>query len=134
MELPDRAEQIGIVVGSALLVALPISLLDSIVDIDIGFWLGVLVILGPGVIVGGLVITDRLPATYTQVWAFSLWSWLLAAIGLGVFGFSPPVPASERPSALGVWIAAVVAGGFLAWLRPIATVRRRFRGPDDQGA
>ena len=134
MELPDRTEQIGIVIGSALMIALPAGQLGSAVGIETGSWPSAVRSLVPGLVVGVLIVTGRLPATYVQVWAFSLVSWILVAVGWSAFGVSYPIPASERPLAVGVLAAAVVVGGLLAWLRPIATVKRRFRGPEDQGA
>jgi hypothetical protein len=125
MELPDRAEQVGIVVGSALVVALPTGHLGSIIGIEIGSWLSVLLFFVPGLVIGGLIVTDRLPATYVQVWAFSLVSWILTAAGWRAFGVQFPIPASERPIALGVWIAAIVVGSLYAWARPVSVAKRR---------
>jgi hypothetical protein len=125
MGLPDRAEQVGIVVGSALLVALPAGHLGSIVGIEIGSWLPTLIFLVPGLVIGGLIVTDRLPATYIQVWAFSLVSWILAAAGWSAFGVQYPIPGSERPIALGVWTAAIVVGALYAWARPVSVAKRR---------
>ena len=135
MNLPDRTEQVGIVVGSALMVALPAGLLGNVagigpwdpdlVGIEIGSEAAALLALLPGLIVGGLIVTDRLPTTYVQVWAFSLVSWLLTAAGWSAFGLSYPIPASERPVAAGVWVAAAVVGVLYARVRPVSVAKRR---------
>lgn len=138
MELSNRAEAIGIVVGSALLVALPAGRLGNATGVEIGSWspelAGVeippwspaLLFLFPGLVVGGLIVTDRLPATYRQVWAFSLVSWILAAVGWSAFGVSNPILASERPLAVAVWAAAIVVGALYARARPVSVAKRRF--------
>ena len=117
MALPDTLERIGIVVGSALLLALPTSAL-SWLTYGVGeapaslapLWLL------PGVLVGLLVATDRLAVSYHQLWKFSLASYLVAVLGpaVGVRSAAGPV------LGVGWWLVAVGVGVLVA--------RARFRG------
>lgn len=124
MTLPDRLEQVGIVVGSVILVMLPASLLGAVIY---GFEpdpLGTLLLwLAPGLVVGLLLVAGRLPVTYHQVWAFSLSSWVLALAFWTTVGLS--IPPADPGLAVALWLVAVVLGGIVAWVRPIRAVRRR---------
>ena len=113
MALPDRLEQLGIVVGSALLLAIPTSVLHSAVEpwLPPGLTAGIWFV--PGLIVGTLVATNRIAVTYHQVWLFSISAWLLSAVGLilvlGVWNLS-----TEAPVALAVWALAFGVAALIA--------------------
>ena len=122
MALPDRFEQAGIVVGSVLLVGLPVSaLVSALYGLSIPPWQAALVWFLPGLVVGVPLAMGRLPVTYHQLWVLTLTSWLLAFGGWTALGLS--LPASDPVLAVGVWLLAVLVGALLAWLRPIATIR-----------
>lgn len=122
MALPDRFEQVGIVVGSVIMVALPantlgVALFGGTPDPWQVWWLL------PGLVVGALLAAGYLPVTYHQVWAFSLSSYVLTFAGWVALGLQAPT--TNRPLALLVWVVAAGLGALVAWLRPIATLRRR---------
>lgn len=121
MNLPDRFEQVGIVVGSVIMVALPASALGiALVGIDPNPWQVVWLL--PGFVVGMLLAAGRLPVTYHQVWAFSLSSYVLTIAGWVALGLqSPP---TNRPLGLLVWAGAIGVGALIAWIRPVASMRR----------
>lgn len=124
MALPDRFEQVGIVVGSVVLLALPTSeLVGALFGFAIDPWFGMLVWLVPGLVIGILLAAGRLPLTYHQLWVFALSSWLLALVAWAAFGLSSPP--TDRPVAVLLWVLAIVVGGLIAWGRPVATLRRQ---------
>ena len=110
MALPDRLEQLGIVVGSALLLAIPTSVLYSAVEpwLPPGLTAGIWFV--PGLIVGTLVATNRIALTYQQVWLFSISAWLLFTIGV-ILVISVWNRPTEAPVSLAVWALAL---GFAA--------------------
>lgn len=124
MALPDRFEQAGIIVGSAILLALPMSELSAaLVGYSIQpFWLSV-ILLVPGVITGLLLVTGHLPISYSQVWAFSLTGWILTYIGWALTGLS--VPPTDQTLGVLIWVVALCLAGVLIWMRPISFVRKR---------
>jgi len=109
MALPDTLERVGVVAGSVLLLALPTSALGSL-----AFGPGAqprffpLLSLVPGLVAGLLVATDRLPATYRQLWQFSLVSWVVAAVGAAALGVG--VPSTGVVAAIGWWLVSVAVG------------------------
>ena len=124
MALPDRFEQVGIVVGSVILVALPASaLVSALYGLTVDPWVAMGLWLLPGLVVGVLLAAGRLPVTYHQVWAFSLSSWLLAFAGWAALGLT--VPSSNRPLAVFVWVIAVGLGVVVAAVHPVAVIRHR---------
>lgn len=113
MTLPDTLERIGIVVGSALLLALPTSALFSLLY-GVGeaprsapyLWLL------PGLLAGVLVAADRLAVTYHQLWKFSLASYFAASLGAALLGLDG---ASGDPAlAVGWWVVSVGVGLLVA--------------------
>ncbi|NHN60347.1 MULTISPECIES: hypothetical protein [Halorussus] len=114
MALPDTLERIGIVVGSALLLALPTSALPWLTN-GVGgtpaspaaLWLL------PGALAGLLVATGRLGVSYHQLWKFSLASYAVAALGplVGVRAAADPV------LGVGWWLVAVGVGALVARVR-----------------
>lgn len=124
MNLPDRFEQAGILLGSMFLVGLPVSaLVGAVYGFSVPLWLVPLVWFLPGLVVGIPLAMGRLPITYHQVWVFSLSSWLLSFAGWAALGLA--FPTSNHPLALLVWAGAVGVGALIAWVRPVATLRRR---------
>lgn len=124
MALPDRFEQAGIVVGSTILLALPMSELSAaLVGYSIQpLWLFV-ILLVPGAIVGLLLATGYLPVAYSQVWAFSVAGWLLTYAGWALTGLS--VPPQDQALGVLIWVVALCLAGGLVRLRPIALARKR---------
>jgi len=113
MALPDTFERVGVVAGSALLLALPTSALGSLAFGPASqppFF--PLLSPVPGLVVGLFVATDRLPTTYHQIWQFSLASWLVAAVGATALGVG--VPSSGVAVGVGWWLVSVAVGLALA--------------------
>lgn len=113
MALPDTLERVGIVVGCALLLALPASALSVFLfgvgdGPEFGPYLWVL----PGLVVGFLVATDRLAVTYHQLWKFSLASYVVAILGTWIPGVEPAT--SDRALAVGWWLVSVAVGLLVA--------------------
>ncbi|WP_458187753.1 hypothetical protein [Haladaptatus sp. NG-WS-4] len=116
MSLSDRFEQVGIVVGSALLFTLPMSALSPFLVDDPSLWQTALLWYSPGTLVGLLVATDRLPISYGQVFTFTITAWLTAAVLWMVF--EVPSVTAKRPMALGSFVVALLVGTVLAWANP----------------
>lgn len=124
MALPDRFEQVGVLVGSVFLVGLTLSaLVGTLFGQSLHPWLAVVVWVLPGLLVGVPLAMGRLPVSYHQVWVITLSSWLLAYVGWGLTGLASPT--GEPVLAVGIWLLAVLLGSLLAWVRPVATVRTR---------
>ncbi|WP_135827636.1 hypothetical protein [Halorussus halobius] len=113
MPLPDTLERIGIVVGSAFLLALPASALST-------FLFGVgdapaatpYIWVLPGLVVGLLVATDRLGVTYHAIWKFSLASYFAAFVGAGLLGLDA---GTDDPAlAVGWWLVSIAVGVLVA--------------------
>ncbi|MFC4450828.1 hypothetical protein [Halorussus aquaticus] len=118
MALPDTLERIGVVVGSAFLLSLPTSALSSLAygTADAPRFLPYLWVL-PGLVVGLLVVGDRLAVTYHQLWKFSLTSYFLASL-FWLVGLSGSA-GTNRTLAVGWWLVAVGLG--------VVVARRRIR-------
>jgi hypothetical protein len=85
----DWIRKFAIVVGSALLVALPMSQLASIFMSQSFNHSNALfpVLFVPGVVVGLLVAFDRIPEIHNRVWQISFVGWVLTAAlwkGMGI--------------------------------------------------
>lgn len=123
MALPDRFEQVGIVVGSAVMLALPVGELSTVLTgMPATAWWLQLLWLVPGFLVGLALVAGALPVTYSQVWAFSLLSWILTFVGWGVAGVGDA--STNRQLGFGIWFVAVLVGAGLAWIRPLRVARR----------
>ncbi|MCU4925977.1 hypothetical protein OB905_08265 [Halobacteria archaeon AArc-dxtr1] len=108
MSLPDRLEQVGIVVGCAILLALPTSaLLGIFVDAVFLPWQLSLLALLPGIPVGFLAASES-RLTYGHVWRFAITNWLVAFVLWGAFDISQD--GTELGLALACWGGAFVAG------------------------
>lgn len=126
MDLPDRFEQAGIILGSIFLVGLPTSaLVGAVYGFSSQPWLVLLVWSLPGLAVGIPLAMGRLPGTYHQLWVLTLSGWLLAFAGWTALGLS--LPAANARLAVLVWIVAMLLGLLIAWLRPVSSLRGRFR-------
>lgn len=126
MTLPVRFEQAGILLGSIILVGLPVSaLVSAVYGLATQPEVMGLVWILPGFAIGILLIKEKLSVTYHQVWVITLSSWLLAMIGWTALGLS--IPAANTALAIIVWILAVLLGILIARLRPISTIRGYFR-------
>lgn len=126
MAFPDRFEQVGILLGSLLLVGLPVSaLVGALYGLSYPSWLAVAVWVLPGVIVGIPLALGKLPVTYHQVWVITLSGWVLAVLGWGALGLG--IPAANKSLAAIVWILAILVGGVIAWLRPVSTITKHVR-------
>ena len=113
MALPDQLERFGIVVGSALLLWLPMNALHSAIAPWSSPGLAAGLFFVPGLVVGILVATDRIAVTYHQVWLFSILAWLLSTAGvLTVVGVWNPSP--ETPVALAAWVLALGLAALIA--------------------
>ncbi|WP_327053338.1 hypothetical protein [Halomicrococcus gelatinilyticus] len=118
MVSPNTLERAGIVVGSALLVGLPTSVLVSPFVSGITDWQAVLLWLLPGIVVGTLVATGRLSVAYRQVWLFSLVSWLAALAFWAVLDVDPIDGTTVTPTTLGAGVLALLVGALVAWANP----------------
>jgi hypothetical protein len=126
MALPDRFEQVGILIGSMFLVGLPVSALVSVVSgFGIRPWAAAVIWFLPGLVVGIPLTKGSLPVTYHQVWVMTVSSWVLAFASWAALGLS--LPASDTTLAVAVWLLAVLIGGLIAWTRPLSFVRRHFQ-------
>ena len=113
MPSPESFEKAGVVAGSALLLALPSSAFASVLLAEPAPWVPLLWLL-PGLVVGALVATGRLPVSYRQVWAFSIVSWI--AMLFLLFELVDPVRGTtEPPIALAASVVALAVGAVAAW-------------------
>lgn len=124
MAIPDRFEQVGVLLGSMFLVALPVStLVGAVYGFSLPLRFVPIVWFLPGLAVGIPLAMGRLPVSYHQVWVFSLSSWVFAFAGWAALGLA--YPTTNRPLALLVWAGAVGLGALIAWIRPVDTLRQR---------
>jgi hypothetical protein len=115
MSSPRRFEQVSIVVGSVLMLAVPMSVLTVFPDSS-PYRLDALIMYGPGLVVGVFVALDILPVSYGQVWLFGVISWPMTILLWGVLEVGS---VWENPStALGAWV--------VAWAKP----KIRWRGSE----
>lgn len=105
MSFPRRLEQIGIVVGSVLMVSLPLTVFTPILARNPSLW-QVALLYSPGVLIGLLVALDKFPASYQQVWLFGIVSWLAVAVLWFVFGVEGIL--THQPTAIGTWLVALL--------------------------
>lgn len=113
-DLADGFERAGIVLGSVIVVPIPLGLLlNVLVGTAVPAWAGAGV-LGTALLVGGLVATDRLPITYRELWYVSV----VGGVGaMGAwFALGITTPADRLALALGVWVLALVLADGLARL------------------
>ncbi|MFP8955418.1 hypothetical protein ACLI4Y_01725 [Natrialbaceae archaeon A-CW3] len=110
MSYADRLEDAGIVLGCAIVVALPMGALFGIYHdgFFLSWWLSLLA-LTPGTILGLVARTEN-RLTYTHVWRFGVTHWLTAVVlwqGLGIEDGSEEI-------ALASWGVAFVVGLIVA--------------------
>ena len=111
MSLPDRLEQVGIVVGSVLMVPLPLfPIVSTLAGIQSPWW-ATLAPLVPGFVVGWLVATDRVGFGFQSVWFVSLAGWLFAFFALFALDVQPSDGHAMTVIAV-VVVSLVVAAGF----------------------
>lgn len=90
MSLADSFERAGVVVGSMLLVALPLSLvLQAFVGASFPWW-SLLVLLGPGFVVGWGIAFEHVGFDYDTLWFVCVAGYFLATIALGALDWMPP--------------------------------------------
>lgn len=120
MSLPRRLEQVGIVVGCVMMLSLPVGVLTPLLLTDPAVWQLALLWCAPGAFVGVLIVTDRIPVAYDQVWAFGIVSWavtLLLWVNLDVSISSVVEGNADLPIALGVWAVGLLVGLLVAYRR-----------------
>lgn len=124
MALPDRFEEVGIVVGSMLLLALPVSMLvTALVGLDLDPRIAVVVWFTPGLVIGVLIVKGWLSIDFQQVWLFALASWFMTVLGWVAMGLS--FPPSDSTTAVLLWGVGIGIGAYLAYIRPIRQLRSR---------
>ncbi|WP_227353321.1 hypothetical protein [Haladaptatus salinisoli] len=120
MSLPRRLEQVGIVVGSVLMVSLPVSVLTALLIADPTVWQLALLWCVPGALVGVLIATNRVPVAYDQVWAFGIVSWavtLLLWTNLDVSMTAVLEGNADLSASLGAWVVGLLIGLLAAYRR-----------------
>ena len=115
MSLPDTLERVGIVLGSMLMVALPATVLLSVISAGSTPWWGPLVVLGPGFVVGWAVLTDQVSLEYDSVWFVCFVGYVLAVVALALLDLQPI--AENRTAALAVSAVAFVVAAVVNHLR-----------------
>ncbi|MCD2203186.1 hypothetical protein [Halobacterium sp. KA-6] len=111
MSLADQFERVGIVVGAVLLVALPLSLaVDALVGSETPWW-QLLVVLGPGFVVGWAAAADDLPVSYGSVWFVCFVGYLLSVATISLLEL---VPVHEHTTSVLVVLAASFAVAVVA--------------------
>lgn len=114
MVSPDSLERVGIVVGSVLLLALPTSAFSSLLVGDPAPQVVLLWTL-PGLVVGTLVATGRLPVSYRQVWVFSIVSWIVVLLLSSALDVDPARGTTALSIALAAGTVALAIGAVAAW-------------------
>lgn len=124
MALPDLFEDVGIVVGSMILLALPVSVLGTaLAGLDLDPRIAVVVWFTPGLIVGALIVSGWVSIGYQQLWVFALASWFMTVLGWIAAGLS--FPPTDTTTAVLLWGVGLVIGAYLAYIRPIRQLRDR---------
>lgn len=128
MALPDTLERAGIVLGSVVMLGIPVSFLAQVlVPLDTTpFWVVATFQFVPAAAIGVLVAYGRLPVTYDEVWRFGIAFWAVA-VALGA-GLGLNVTGGATGPALRVWLLAVAVAGV------VATYRRWLPGAGDRAA
>lgn len=115
MSIPDQFEQVGIVIGSMIVLGLPTSLMTNVLygpDMAyplIGIWFV------PGFVIGVLIATGGVPFEYRDVWYVGVVGWVLALLGLTVLGI--PMPTDRSLIAVVTIAVALAAALGLSRLR-----------------
>lgn len=122
MSLPRRLEQVGIVLGSVLMLSLPLTVFTPLLADDPASWQTVLLVYFPGLVVGVLVALDKLPVSYQQVWAFGIVSWIATVVLWTVFDVESVT--ADQSTAVVTWVAALLVGVLVAWADPKIQWRR----------
>lgn len=117
MALPDTLERAGVVVGSVVMLGVPLGVLGIVLfpPAEDPAWMAAAVQLVPAAAVGLLVAYDRLPLRYGEVWRFGIAFWVVA-IALGA-GLSVNVAGDATGPALRVWALAVAVAAVVATYR-----------------
>jgi len=111
VSLADQFERVGIVVGAVLLVGLPLSLaVDAVVGPATPWW-QLLVVLGPGFVVGWAAAADDLPVAYGSVWFVCFVGY---ALSLATVSLLELVPVYEHTMSVLVVLAAAFAVAVVA--------------------
>ncbi|GAA0224223.1 hypothetical protein ACFFQF_09450 [Haladaptatus pallidirubidus] len=116
MSLPRRLEQVGIVLGSVLMLSLPLSVFTPFTAENPALWQITLLWYVPGLVVGTLIAIDKFPISYQQVWAFGIVSWL-ATVALWMI-FDVQSVTANQSTAIGTWLVALLVGALVAWVNP----------------
>jgi|GEM_PF-2890003 len=123
MALPDTFERAGVVVGSALLVALPMTAVLAMLVPEaatLPVWQVALAQLGPGVVVGLAVAAGWLPITYHGLWVWSLLSAFGTYAAWGLLDVAVP---SQQPAVAipAMALVVVLAATLTAWRSRLRT-------------
>lgn len=116
MSLPDQLERAGIVLGSILLVALPVALVLQVVVGPEPRWWSALVLLAPGFVVGWAVATEQAPFDYDSLWFVCFAGYVISLVVLASLNLE--VTGADGGLSLGVvataFVAAAVVNAFRA--------------------
>ncbi|NHN46024.1 hypothetical protein G9464_00235 [Halostella sp. JP-L12] len=118
VSLPDRLERVGVVVGATLLLSLPMGVVGShLLAAGQPAWVAGPLVFAPGLAVGILAATDRIPVPYGQIWSFSLVSWFATLVLLSVAGSNQLT--ADRDVVLASWLAGLLVGVAVAGRREL---------------
>ncbi|MEE6210793.1 hypothetical protein U3A55_11585 [Salarchaeum sp. III] len=114
MALPDTFERIGIVIGCVFLNAIAVSGLTAVVfGADPPVLLGLLILMGPGAVLGWLIATGRLEVPYSRVWWFAIVT-MLVSIGLYALTGLTSTPGPHPAEGTVLWLVAAAIGALVA--------------------